>query len=232
VALEAPEDRLSIAIVEDEDLYRDLLRIALSQQPRLLIVGAFGDGEAALAALPGLEPRVAILDIALPGALNGVQLGLLLRRQLPELGIVLLSNHGDPEFVASLPPRALTGWSYLLKRSVSDAAALGRAIEGAAAGFVVLDPQLVSGLQPRPDGPLSRLTPRQTEILSLIAQGYTNAAIARQLILAEKSVQNQINQIYQQLGIDRGDTAVHPRVTAVLTYLRESQFRGWGQSPR
>jgi DNA-binding NarL/FixJ family response regulator len=79
-------------------------------------------------------------------------------------------------------------------------------------------------MRPRPGGALSRLTPRQQEILALIAQGFSNAAIAEQLTLAEKSVENQINLLYQQLGIDRGRNALHPRVKAVLTYLQESRF--------
>jgi DNA-binding NarL/FixJ family response regulator len=214
-----------VLLVEDEDLYRDLLRVVLSQKPRLTVVGAFADGESALSEAATLAPDVAILDIELGGSMNGVQLGLLLRRELPQLGIVLLSNHGDPEFISSLPREVMAGWSYLLKKSVSDVESLARAIEGAVAGFVVLDPQLVSRLQPRGGSKHSRLTPRQRAILALIAQGLTNAAIARQLVIAEKSVENQINAIYQELGIDRKDTSVQPRVKAVLTYLQESMYQ-------
>ncbi len=217
-------DKIKLVIVEDESLYRDLLRVALSQHPNFHVVGAYGDGVAALEAMRHLDTDVAILDIDLRSALNGVQLGLLLRQRWPTLGIVLLSNHGDPQFLSSLPSEVLTGWSYLLKKSVSDVHALQRAIEGATVGLVVLDPQLAGSMRPRPGGALSRLTPRQQEILALIAQGFSNAAIAEQLTLAEKSVENQINLLYQQLGIDRGRNALHPRVKAVLTYLQESRF--------
>lgn len=116
----------------------------------------------------------------------------------------------------------LAGWSYLLKRSVSDADALVRAIESAAAGFLVLDRQLTTHAQPKPSGPLSRLTPRQREILALMAQGFTNTAIAQRLVLTEKTVENQANIIYQKLGIERGASVVHPRVKAVLLYLQDS----------
>jgi DNA-binding NarL/FixJ family response regulator len=164
-----------------------------------------------------------MLDIDLGSHVNGVQLGMMLRRKMPDLAIVLLSNHGDPEFVASLPEAVRAGWSYLLKKSVNDVEVLGRTISGAAAGLTVLDPQLVAGMRKRPHRPglLSRLTPRQTEILELIAQGYSNAAIADRLVLAEKSVENQINLLYQQLEIDRSTSGVQPRVKAVLTYLDE-----------
>lgn len=214
-----------VVLVEDEPLYRDLLRIALNQQPGLQILAAYGDGESALAEIPKLDPQVAILDIDLRSSMNGVQLGILLRREMPDLGIVLLSNHGDPEFVASLPGEVLAGWSYLLKKSVNDVDVLGRAIAGAASKLTVLDPGLIAGMRTRSGGILARLTPRQSEILELIAQGFSNAAIAGRLVLAEKSVENQINLLYQQLDIDRSTNAVQPRVKAVLTYLEETRHR-------
>lgn len=219
-------ERIPLVIVEDEDLYRDLLRIALSQQPLIDVVGVFGDAESAVVGVVELNPRVAILDIELPGSMNGVQLGLRLRRLLPELGVILLSNHGDPEFVASLPADVLAGWSYLQKRSVAEVAVLERAVAGATTGMVMLDPSLVTGMRPRVGGLLERLTPRQQEILGLIAQGFTNRAIAARLHLAEKSVENQINTLYQQLGLDRGEPETHVRVRAVLVYLQESRVRG------
>src|SRR5690348_1959883 len=103
---------VKVVLVEDEPLYRDLLRIALTQKPDIEVLGAFSDGDSALAGIPALQPQVAILDIDLRSSMNGVQLGILLRRQMPDLGVVLLSNHGDPEFVASLPGEVLAGWSY------------------------------------------------------------------------------------------------------------------------
>ena len=214
---------IRVIIAEDEDLYRDMLRTALSTDPHLDVVGTFSNGEAAVEQAAGLRPQVALLDIELGGHLNGVQAGVLLRRALPRLGIVLLSNQGSPRVLASLPPDALSGWSYLLKRSVRDVGALQRAIQGAAAGLMVLDPQLVVGRRERAGGALARLTPRQREILGLVAQGYTNAAIAAQLVVAVKTVEKQLNLLYQELGADRGSSSLHPRVKAVLTFLEETQ---------
>lgn len=210
-----------LAIVEDEPLYRDLLRIALARNGHVDVVGDFGDGESALKGIPTLNPDVAVLDIELPGRLHGVELGLQLRRRLPDLCIVLLSNHRDPDLLSSLPPNMRTGWSYLLKKSIANVNVLMRALQATAAGFITIDPDLVAPRR-RKDGPLAHLTPRQWDVLELIAQGYTNAAIAKRLFLTEKSVENQINTLYQQLEIDRSDSAVQPRVTAVLTYLRGS----------
>lgn len=224
---ERPE-RLRVILVEDESLFRDLLRTALSQHPRLEVVGAFGDGQSAVDAGPRLRPDVALLDIELGGALNGIQVGMLLRRQLPTLGIVLLSNQSAPRVLQSFPADSVSGWSYLLKGSVRDVASLERAIEGAASGFMVLDPQLVNSRRARSGGLLERLTPRQREILSLVAQGYTNNGISEQLVIATKTVEKQLNLLYQELGVDRSASALHPRVKAVLAYLEESQSDGHG----
>ncbi|HEX6507329.1 MAG TPA: response regulator transcription factor, partial [Chloroflexota bacterium] len=218
--------RIRVAVVEDEPLFRGLLQHYLSQHPRLEVVGAYADGTAALEGVLADKPDVVTLDIELPGQLDGIQAGLALRRQLPGLGIVILSNHTDPRFLGSLAPEAISGWSYLLKKSVSQVEILDRAVEGAAAGTVTLDPAIVAGMRPRSGGPLERLTPRQREIIALVAQGLTNAAIAEQLVLAEKSIENQLTVIYGELGIDRRelDRSVHPRVSAVLAYLKHSRL--------
>lgn len=216
--------RIGLVLVEDESLYRDLLGIVLGERRELSLLGAFADSSTALRTIPSLNPRVVLLDIELPGGLNGIELGLQLRRRIPGLGVVLLSNHESPQFINSLPESASAGWSYLLKKSVGDADTLVRAIKSAASGLVVLDPGLVRGLRPRRDGTLARLAPRQREILDLMAQGFTNAGIARRLTITEKSVENQTNLLYQTLQIDRRATALHPRVKAVLIYLQESTY--------
>jgi len=217
------DERIRVAIVEDEPLFRGLLESFLDRHPRLSVVGSYADGSDALVAVPSVQPRVVTLDIELAGELDGIATGLKLREVLPELGIVVLSNHADARFIAALPRRGLAGWSYLLKKSVRDVEVLGQAVEGAARGEVMVDPALVAGLKPRSGGALERLTPRQREILELLAQGVTNAAIAARLVIAEKSVENQLTAIYGELGIDRREEAVHPRVRAVLVYLRESR---------
>ncbi|HEY8489713.1 MAG TPA: response regulator transcription factor [Dehalococcoidia bacterium] len=211
---------IRIAIVEDEDLYRDLLRAALEGQDRLAVVGAFPSAEAALEAWPALDAAVAVLDIELGGGINGIQLAAALRREQPELGIVFLSNYLDIEYARSLSQEMAAGWSYLLKRSVRDVQTLVRAVEGAASGLVVIDSEIFNGVRERPEGPLSQLTERQRQILDLVASGYTNATIARRLYVSEKTVENQLNMIYGRLGVDREDRSIHPRVKAALLYLQ------------
>ena len=218
-----PEAALSVVVVEDEPLFLDLLRTALSHHPALVVGGVFRRSDDALHHIPQLQPQVALLDIDLGAGLSGIQLGLLLREQLPTLGIVLLSNHWVPHFLATLRPDSMAGWCYLLKRSVADVDTLVRAIQGAAAGLMVLDPYIVARRRPRPGGALARLTPRHRDVLSLLAQGFTNAAIAQRLGLAPSTVENQLNLIYQALELGQEPLHFNPRVRAALLYLLESQ---------
>ena len=141
-----------------------------------------------------------------------------------DTGIVILSVHKDRRYVTSLPLSETPGWAYLLKQNVPDMASVLRAIQGSVDGMVVLDPEVVEGLQPRSGSAAARLTPRHKQVLELIAQGYNNTNIAQRLSLTEKSVETYINAIYQVLQIP-GEEGVHSRVKATLVYLQDSQNR-------
>ena len=212
---------IDVLIVEDEGLFRDMLKISLSSFSNFQVVDAVGSGDAALRATKELKPDVVLMDIELGSEPNGIETGRLIREENPKIGIVILSIHKDKEYISNLSLEEAPGWSYLLKQSVGDTSALSRAIEGSASGFVVLDPEVVSGLRPRQGSFAARLTPRQQEVLSLMAQGYNNAAIAEKLVLGHKSVENYINAIYQELNLTQGDRT-HPRVSAVLNYIQDS----------
>ena len=216
---EERRDKITIVVAEDEDLYRDLLVNALSAVPSFQVIAAVSEAAQAERTILERRPKVAMLDIELKGGASGLQVGLTVKSQMPEVGVVWLSNHAEPYFAVSLAREVTAGWAYLLKRSVSDISSLMRAIEGAARGLVVLDPEIVRGIPKKVAGDLANLTPRQREILAQMAQGYTNAGIAQTLYITEKSVENQINQIYQRLEIDRQNPSVQPRVRAVLKYL-------------
>jgi DNA-binding NarL/FixJ family response regulator len=213
---------IRIAVVEDESLFRDLLRLSLAQHPSIEVVGAFANPEDALHRIPDLGVDVVVLDIDLGASMNGVELGIRLRRAMPTLGLMLLSNHADPQLLSSLPRDVMGGWSYLLKRSVTNVDTLSRAIEGAAMGLLLLDPELTRRTRPRRSGPVSDLSPRQLEVLGLIAEGHSNAAIAARLTLSERSVENHVSRIYTILGVDATDRTAHARVMAVLQYLAGS----------
>ena len=211
-----------VMIVEDEGLFRDLLHVSLAAQPAFEVVGVATDGESAVRLARELSPDVIIMDIDLGKGPNGVEAGICIKEAHPTIGIVLLSAHKEKEYLSAIPADQSGGWSYVLKQSLADLGALTRALEGAAAGLVVLDPELVMGLRPKPDTGVGSLRGRHLEVLELIAQGYSNAAIAEKLVLGQKSVENYTNGIYQQLQISREDS-IHPRVKAVLLFLQESR---------
>ena len=213
---------IRVAVVEDESLFRDLLRLSLVQHTSIEVVGTFASPEQALREVPELGVDVIVLDIDLGASMNGVELGIRLRRAMPTLGLMLLSNHADPQLLSSLPRDVMGGWSYLLKRSVTNVETLSRAIEGAAMGLLLLDPELTRRTRPRRSGPVSDLSPRQLEVLGLIAEGHSNGAIATRLTLSERSVENHVSRIYTILGVDATDRTNHARVMAVLQYLAGS----------
>lgn len=217
-------EKIRLLIVEDEGLFRDMLRQSLSPQPNLEVVAAVADGIAAIEAADKLKPQVVLMDIELGSGISGIEAALRIRANHPNVGIVILSMHKDKQYIASLPKGQAGGWSYLLKQSVDDIAALVRAIEGSAAGFIVLDPAIVDGLRPAPGSVVDKLTTRQREVLELMAKGYSNASIADELSITKKAVENYINVLFQELEITK-DEPVHPRVMSVLIYLQETQ--GW-----
>lgn len=209
---------IRVVIVEDENLYRDLLGRTLNQCSGIQVIGEFADTVEALQQIPTLEPDVAILDIQLGEGRNGIQLGLKLRERLPQLGVVLLSNYPRASVLRSVPEKTISGWSYLLKTAVTNVDMLLRAIEGAAAGLVVFDPSTTKASRYQEE-PLATLTAREREVLERMAQGYSNAAIARDLGLTTKTVENYVSLIFQKLEVDWDEPDIQPRVQAVLLYL-------------
>ncbi len=214
-------DKVRLLIVEDEGLWRDMLRIALSARPRLEVVGTAASSDDLVSLCKTLQPDVLLIDIDLDGGPHSVTAAQAIKAEQPQTGIVVLAANGDREYLSSLSSPKAPGWSYVIKQSLADMAALVRAIEAAAAGLVVLDPAILAGATEVQYSRLARLTPRQMDVLQLMAKGYSNAAIARALVLEEKSVENHINAIFSQLVGSR-DSSVHPRVKAVITYLQES----------
>ena len=201
---------VNVMIVEDEGLFRDMLKISLGAVPNLEVVGAVGDGTSAIEAATRFNPDVILMDIELGSDPNGINAGRSIKQEHPDMGIVILSSHRERQYLGMISADESSGWSYLLKQSVSDSGALARAIEGAASGLVVMDPTVVNSMKPRKGSLTAGLTPRQQEVLILMAQGYNNAAIAEKLVLGTKSVENYINAIYQELNLSHSGP-LHPR---------------------
>lgn len=218
--IDQPKARTRVVVIEDEDLYREMLVSLLGLRPQFEVVGSFATGTDALAQVPLLRPDVILTDIVLGGGINGIQLGLKLRKNLPRLGITLLSNHLKLSILSAIPENDMMGWAYLHKVAVKNMGVIERAIAGTADGMVVLDPGIMVSAQRTQRAPV-KLTPRQIEVLHLMAQGYSNEGVAERLGLTEKTVSNYINSIYQRLAIDWNDPHVQPRVKAVLYYLKE-----------
>ena len=215
-------EKIRLIITEDEPLFRELLLRTLSTEPRLEVVGTAEDAETAIRLSRKVKPDVAIMDIELPGEMDGIEAALIIKKERPETGIVILSVHSDHRYVSSLPLGDLGGWAYLLKQSVPDLSTLVRAIHGSKEGMMVLDPAVMARLRPKQDSPVARLTPRLQEVLRLIAQGYNNAAIAERLVLSERSVEGYVKSIYQGLHLS-GEPEIHARVKATLTYLESAR---------
>ena len=209
----------TVVIVEDEPLFRQMLHAQLSADPELEVIGEADNGEEAIELARSLMPEVMLMDIELGEGITGIEAGYTIKSERPATGIVLLSNHKTKQFVVSSG-----GWSYLIKRNVRDIDTVLRAVKGAAWGMLVIDPTLTETLTPRQGEALSRLEPIQLKILELLAQGYSNQAIGRQVVMKSAEVQRNLVRIYGKLEIDmRGD--LDPRVAAVRTYLEQTSGR-------
>jgi DNA-binding NarL/FixJ family response regulator len=211
---------LRVAVVEDQPLFRGMLVDLLEGRDDLVVVASAADVTSARQLIQPGTADVAVLDIELPDG-NGFGLGVSLRGADPGLGIVLLSGHDLMEILLVLSPEERAGWSYLSKVSSTSADTLVRAVRASARGGAVLDPTLVERLTPRTGSPLASLSPRQLRALRLLADGLSNAAIAREMGISAHSVDNLLNAIYAALDV-RADPATNPRVRAALLMLEQS----------
>lgn len=215
-----PPRRLRVAVVEDQPLFRSMLERSFADAGGFEVVTSLGSAVEARAVLSPGVVDVVVLDIDLPDG-NGIALGVTLRRSQPSLGILLLSAHDAMDLLLDLPRDVAHGWGYLSKTSTTSEATLLHAVRAAAAGETVLDPALLERVAPRAGSSVARLTQRQYTVLRLLAQGLSNAGIAGQLGITEKSVQNHVYAVYTTLGIDT-DPARNPRVSAALRLLEET----------
>ena len=186
------------------------------------VVAQVGDGEGLLRAVAESQPDVAVVDVRMPPTHTdeGVRAALVLRSQWPDVGLLVLSQYVEERYATDLLARDARGVGYLLKDRVADVEDFLEALTRVGSGGTVLDPEVVAQLlvRSRRASPLAGLTPRESEVLALMAEGRSNAAIAVQLVVTEGAVEKHVRSIFTRLDLPP-DQADHRRVLAVLRYL-------------
>ena len=212
---------MRVVIAEDTVLLREGV-VRLLQDAGMDVVAQAGDAEDLLRKVRAHKPDVAIVDVRMPPDYDqeGTTAAVEIQRTHPAVGILVLSQHIETRGVVDLVERG-GGFGYLLKDRVLDVDDFLEAARRVAAGGSALDPQLVTTLlaAPQRSDALAELTPREREVLELMAEGRTNAGIARRLWLTEKTVETHVRAILMKLGLVVNDED-HRRVLAVLAYLR------------
>jgi len=214
-----------IVAAEDSYLIREGLSSLLATQSDLELVATAATLPELLVGVAEHAPDVVVTDVRMPPGQGdeGIRAAEQLRESNPELGVVVLSQYVEPDWALRLFEPSASGRAYLLKERVGDVGQLRHAIETVVAGGSVLDPRVVDALvqarSAQRASPLSRLTPRETEVLSLMATGLSNAAIAERLVLTERAVEKHITAVLTKLDLPADDPGVHRRVRAVMLYL-------------
>jgi DNA-binding NarL/FixJ family response regulator len=214
---------IRIVIAEDNFLVREGIRRLLDGEPDLEVIATCEDLPDLLKAVEHHQPDVVLTDIRMPPTRidEGLQASEYCRRVHPGAGVILLSQYADPAYIRVLLTHGTEGRGYLLKERVADVADVADAIRRVAGGGSAIDAKVVETLvqvKAKGNGELSRLTPREREVLDVMAQGKNNAGIASTLFLSQRAVEKHINAIFAKLTIN-ADTESHPRVRAVLLYL-------------
>ncbi len=213
---------MRVVIADDSVLLREGLARLLADNG-FEVVAQAGDAYELRHAVARERPDVAIVDVRLPPTFNdeGVRAALEARRRIPGIPILILSQYVEQTFAAELFADARGGVGYLLKDRVADVSDFVASVRRVAEGGSALDPEAVAQLlvPSGPDDPLAALTPREMDVMRLMAEGRTNHAIAAELGVSESAVEKHVSTIFGKLDLPRTD-ADHRRVLAVATYLR------------
>lgn len=218
---------MRIVVLEDQALLREGI-VALLKEQGMEVVATAEDAEEFLRVVGGHKPDVAICDVRLPPTFTdeGIRAALEARRLQPELGVLVLSQYVEPAYMTELIEAGEGGVGYLLKERVGEVRTFVEAVERVADGGTVLDREVVSKLvragEPAGgDGDLGALTPKEREVLQLMAEGRTNAGIASTMVVSLGAVEKHVTAIFSKLDLPAGGED-HRRVLAVLTYLRSA----------
>ncbi|WP_327270655.1 MULTISPECIES: response regulator transcription factor [unclassified Streptomyces] len=217
---------MRVVIAEDSVLLREGLTRLLTDLGHEVVAGV-GDAEALLALLAELHgrqelPDVVVADVRMPPTHTdeGVRAAVALRKDHPGVGVLVLSQYVEERYATELLAGSTRGVGYLLKDRVADVRDFVDAVVRVAGGGTALDPEVVAQLlgRSRKQDVLAGLTPREREVLGLMAEGRTNSAVARQLVVSDGAVEKHVSNIFLKLGLAPSD-GDHRRVLAVLTYL-------------
>jgi DNA-binding NarL/FixJ family response regulator len=224
---EGKEGTIRVLLADDSYLVREALEHVLAAADQLSVVASVADRDALLAAVDELRPDVIVTDIRMPPTETdeGLQVAATLRDTHPDVGVVVLSQYAEPRYGLALFDGGSDRRAYLLKERIQHRGQLVSAIEAVAQGDSVVDARVVETLieaQVRAErSPLAELTPRELEILSFVARGHSNQAIADELVLTKRAVEKHINAIFLKLGLTYAED-VSRRVKAALIYLSET----------
>jgi DNA-binding NarL/FixJ family response regulator len=212
---------MRVVIAEDSVLLREGL-VRLLADEDIDVVEAVGDGDELLRAAARHRPDLAIVDVRMPPTHTdeGLRAAIEARSRVPEMAILVLSQYVEERYASDLLAAGGVGIGYLLKERVADVGEFVESVRRVAEGGTAFDPEVVAQLmgRRRKDDPLSELTPREREVLALMAEGLSNSAIAKRLWLTVGAVEKHIRSIFGRLGLLPGDDE-NRRVRAVLTYL-------------
>jgi DNA-binding NarL/FixJ family response regulator len=222
--------KIRVVLADDSYLVREALERVLAQSDRIEVVAECDDLDSLRAAIEAERPDVVVTDIRMPPTESdeGLQVAVGLRETHPKMGVVVLSQYAEPSYSLALLDRGSDRRAYLLKDRIQHRGQLISAITAVAQGGSLIDSKVVENLveaQTRAQrSPLGELTARELEILSFVARGHDNQAIADELVLTKRAVEKHINAIFLKLGLTYA-TDVSRRVKATLIFLAESDGR-------
>jgi DNA-binding NarL/FixJ family response regulator len=229
--LQVADGPITVVIAEDSYLIRESLVHMLGGQDRVEIVAVCTDPAALEFAIAGERPRVVITETRMLGSTpsEGIELAARLRRTNPNVAVLVLTRDADAGYVEQLLEHdGSSGRGYVLKHRIRHSGELISAIEAVARGESVVDPEIVSALVRRtrrwPPSPLAELTVRERQLLALVAEGQSNAAIAESLVITKRAVEKHLNSIFHKLGLEASrSTHISRRVTAALMFISEQK---------
>jgi DNA-binding NarL/FixJ family response regulator len=213
-----------VVVGEDDVLLRESIARLLSEAG-FDVVAQAGDAVDLVRKVLAHRPDVMVADIQMPPGHgdDGLRAALELRGKLPKMGVLVLSQYYEEQYALDLIGDSAEGVGYLLKERVGDVDAFTDAVARVASGGSALDPEVVGRMlgRRRHRGPLAELTPRDREVLGLLAEGKSNTGIAEALVVTNAAVEKHVTTIFQKLGLQASPTQ-HRRVLAALAYLRDS----------